>query len=72
MQRELQNVHIIRTGGSAGRSAGSKPPILPKTTRVLRTPDTVKVHTPIGKDFDCGTQQTNAGTSFWLFLLLLF
>ena len=54
MQQEVQNVHIIRSGGSFG----SKPPILPKPTRTLRTPDTAMVQTPIGKDSDCGTQQT--------------
>ena len=77
MQRELQNVHR----GSVGSI--SKPPILPKPPRILKTPSvdkncdtvTVKVPTPIGKDSDCGTLQSNAGVHLsirvFIFLELL-
>ena len=58
----------MRSGGSFG----SKPPVLPKSPRILRTSsvdkhrdtDTVNIPTPIGKDSACDTHQplnVNAG-----------
>ena len=79
VQRDLQNVRIIRTG--------SKPPILPKSPRILRTPSvdskhcdtgSVNIPTPIGKDSACDachtqlTLNVNAGGYPWLFLFSLF